>query len=163
MNKIKRLSIILAAGLAVTGLMSGCSPAASPNTSQVITSDSLIPISVELSNLDGSTINAVMGSVIYISTGNVQNKDLVADIDDTSVATFVKGKADASVTTAPSIKILKTGSTKVSLTYPEGKVTFQIIVKDSSDVKDDSLDEPDKTKEGHAIPPLPKPTGLPDK
>ena len=109
--------IVLALGLGA------CAP--SSNTPVIA------PVTVDVGDLDGGTVELVVGQVLNINTGDLATDSYSGEVADTSVAEFVKGYEKDGATFNPGVKALAEGSTEVVLSNSDGgieDVTFTVDV-----------------------------------
>lgn len=125
-------AVALAAGVALTA--TACSSQASKESSnsseeanQVIS-----PITVDITSIDGQTIDVGIDNVININAEDVTAWS--AEIADPTIAEFVAGTSEGdsadALKTNPGIKPLKVGTTEVTMTSTDGTVVkFTVNVK----------------------------------
>lgn len=125
-------AVALAAGVALTA--TACSSQASNESSnsseeanQVIS-----PITVDITSIDGQTIDVGIDNVININAEDVTAWS--AEIADPTIAEFVAGTSEGdsadALKTNPGIKPLKVGTTEVTMTSTDGTVVkFTVNVK----------------------------------
>ncbi len=91
------------------------------------------PVTVELSELDGQTVDVPLDSVLNINTGEFDVTSVSATIDDAAVAEFVPGSDDGSAQFNPGVRPVSVGQTSVTLTHEQGEfdpVEFVLNVTD---------------------------------
>ncbi|MBN9225618.1 MAG: hypothetical protein ABS63_05625 [Microbacterium sp. SCN 70-27] len=101
------------------------SPADSTPAGQVIA-----PITMPVGDLDGTTVNLVVGQALNIATGDVDVTSFTATVVDPAVAEFTPGRIDSSATFNPGFMARAEGTTTVELhssTAPD-EIAFTIVV-----------------------------------
>ena len=138
---MKRLHIqgIIAAPLIAILALGGCatSPSTGTDTSTPTPSaSSTVPVTPpkteNVSDLQGASVELVVGQILNIDTGDLPTDSYVGKIADRTVGEFVKGSAGSPVTN-PGIKALAAGTTEVVLSNDQGgiqDVTFSVTVKE---------------------------------
>jgi hypothetical protein len=122
MSRYARL--IAAAGvLAVIALLSGCSaPASGPV---------IAPVTMNVNDLQGKTVDLKVGQVLNIKTGDLAGESYTGKVADTNVAVFVPAHKDDTAKSNPGVKAVKKGETQVVLSNSDGgieDVTFAVEV-----------------------------------
>ncbi|GLK18002.1 hypothetical protein GCM10017602_24840 [Herbiconiux flava] len=122
--------ITVAASALAVGL-SGCaaSPAEAPTTP--IGGDIVAPVTREANDLQGGTVDLVVGQVLNITTGDLATDSYTGEVADTAVATFVKGTTGGSAETNPGVTAVGPGETEVTMTNEAGGIqplTFSVVV-----------------------------------
>ena len=120
------MSIRRIAATALVAVALGLTACAAPSGGPVIA-----PVTMDANDLEGATVDLKIGQVLNINTGDLAVDSYSGEVEDTSVAEFVKGKEDGSATFNPGVKALAEGSTKVVLSNADGgieDVTFTVDV-----------------------------------
>lgn len=127
--------IAVAGVVAVVVGLSACSstPAGTSSSSSdaPIGGDVITPLTVEANDLQGETVDLVVGQVLNINTGDLATDSYTGEVADTSVASFVKGTSGGSAETNPGVEALAVGETEVTLTNADGGIqplTFTVVV-----------------------------------
>lgn len=112
-----------AGGLALisAAVLSGCAP----------TTPVVAPITKSTDELQGSTVELPLNTVLNITTGSLATDSYTAKIADSTIVSFTQGRTDGSAVFNPGITPLKIGSTEVVLTNAQGgiqPVTFAVDV-----------------------------------
>ncbi|SFS03544.1 hypothetical protein SAMN04487846_1682 [Microbacterium sp. cf046] len=110
---------------AVVALAIGLSACAPSNTPVIA------PVTVDVGDLQDGTVELVVGQVLNINTGDLAVDSYSGEVEDTSVAEFVKGYEQDGATYNPGVKALAEGSTQVVLSNSDGgieDVTFTVDV-----------------------------------
>lgn len=128
---VRVAGIALAAGVALTA--TACSSPSNDTTPSESTSV-IAPIIVDVTQLDGKTVEVAVDNVIDINADDVTAWSAV--IADPSIAEFIAGTSEGdsedALKTNPGIKPLKIGETKVTMTSTDGTtVTFTVVVTES--------------------------------
>lgn len=106
--------------------LSGCSQQQQQPLNPVIA-----PVTVEVGDLQGETVDLIVGQTLNINTGDLPVESYSATVADPAIAEFSAGYTDGSATFNPGLKALAVGSTKVVLANSDGgieDVTFTIDV-----------------------------------
>lgn len=91
----------------------------------------IAPVTVDVGDLQGTTVDLVVGQVLNINTGDLAVDSYSGTVADTSVAEFVAGHDDGSATFNPGVEALAVGTTDVVLSNADGgiqNVTFTVDV-----------------------------------
>jgi hypothetical protein len=91
----------------------------------------IAPVTMDVGDLQGSTVELVVGQVLNINTGDLAVDSYSGEVDDTAVAEFVKGYEQGGATYNPGVKAIAEGSTGVVLSNSDGgiqDVTFTVEV-----------------------------------
>ena len=91
----------------------------------------IAPVTMEAGDLQGETVELVVGQVLNINTGDLAVDSYSGEVADTAVAEFVKGYEEGGTTYNPGVKALADGSTTVVLSNSDGgieDVTFTVQV-----------------------------------
>jgi hypothetical protein len=109
--------------VSVVALLSGCSaPAAGPV---------IAPVTMNVSELQGKTVDLKVSQVLNIKTGDLAGDSYSGKVADTGVAVFVPARKDDTAEFNPGVKAVKEGETKVVLSNSDGgieDVTFTVDV-----------------------------------
>jgi hypothetical protein len=110
---------------AILTLAVGLSACAQSNTPVIA------PVTMEAGELQGETVELVVGQVLNINTGDLAVDSYSGEVADSAVAEFVKGYEEGGTTYNPGVKALADGSTTVVLSNADGgieDVTFTVQV-----------------------------------
>lgn len=109
---MKSLRILAAAAVvsAVVGL-SACAP-----------TPVIAPVTVSANDLQGDTVELVVGQVLNINTGDLAVDSYTAEIADSAILEFVQGREDGSATFNPGFTALAVGETDVTMTNDQGGI-----------------------------------------
>ena len=91
----------------------------------------IAPVSEDVGDLQGATVDLVVGQVLNINTGDLAVDSYSGEVEDGSIAEFTAGREDGSATFNPGVTALAEGSTTVVLTNDDGgiqPVTFTVEV-----------------------------------
>ncbi|WP_439593127.1 hypothetical protein [Microbacterium sp.] len=119
------MSIRRIAAVALVAVVLGLSGCAQPNTPVIA------PVTVDVGDLEGTTVDLKVGGVLNINTGDLAVDSYSGEVEDPSVAEFVKGREEDGTTYNPGVTALAEGSTKVVLSNSDGgieDVTFTVTV-----------------------------------
>ncbi len=141
--RIPRLIPALAVAVALVGLtacaQSEPAPSPTPTATSSPTPDPtpptpvIAPVTMDVGDLQGQTVDLVVGQVLNIDTGDLDVTSYSGQVDDPAVAEFVAGREDGSATFNPGVTALAPGSTTVVLSSSQGgiqDVTFTVSVSD---------------------------------
>jgi hypothetical protein len=110
---MKMLRVLAAAAAVSLALgLSACAP----------TTPVVAPVTVDVNDLQGTTVEVALNQVININTGDLAVDSYTAEIADPSVLEFTQGKDDGSATFNPGLKPLKVGETAVTMTNEQGGI-----------------------------------------
>ncbi|MFB8386023.1 hypothetical protein ACFC3F_02665 [Microbacterium sp. NPDC055910] len=84
--------------------------------------DVIAPVTKGAGELEGTTVDLVVGQVLNIDTGDLAVDSYTATIGDPAVAEFVEGHEDATATFNPGITALAEGETEVTLSNSDGGI-----------------------------------------
>ena len=136
------LSVFAIVGAAVLGLTacssgsatdsgSGGSTTTSPSATSEPSNSALPPVIVELSDIDGTTVEVPLDNVVDLVVADGDDVTAwTAKLSDESVAEFIPGKDDGSAQFNPGIKPLAEGTTDVVMSNPttDASVSFTVTV-----------------------------------
>lgn len=89
------------------------------------------PVTVELDELEGRTVDVPLGSLLNIAVGELDVTSVSGVVGDPQVAEFVPGFDDGSAQFNPGVRPLSVGQTEVTLTVSgddDGRVEFVLNV-----------------------------------
>ena len=118
--KTLRVSLVALAATALLAL-AACAP-----------TPVIAPVTMSANDLQGATVELVVGQVLNIDTGDLAVDSYTAEVSDSAVAEFVQGREDGSATFNPGFTAKAAGSTDVTLTNEQGGIQpleFTITVK----------------------------------
>ncbi len=121
----KKLLIATVGIAAAVIALSGCAQQQQPPTPVIA------PVTVEVGDLQGETVDLIVGQTLNINTGDLPVESYSAQVADPAIAEFSAGYTDGSATFNPGLKALAVGSTEVVLSNSNGgiqDVTFTIDV-----------------------------------
>ncbi len=103
--------------LAVTVALLIAAPLTACATTPVIA-----PETMDVNELQGATVELLVGQVLNMTTGSLAVDSYTAKIADSSIAEFVQGNDDGSAVFNPGITALKVGETSVTMTNAQGGI-----------------------------------------
>lgn len=105
---------VMSVAVAATALLAlaACSP----------TNPVIAPVTKSANDLQGATVELVVGQVLNINTGDLAVDSYTAEISDSSIVEFVQGREDGSATFNPGFTALKVGETDVTMTNEQGGI-----------------------------------------
>ncbi|MCX6502312.1 MAG: hypothetical protein NT132_07915 [Microbacterium sp.] len=126
MNSLRLAAAVAAAAAAFA--LSACSGSASPGSSP---SSVIAPVTVSAGDLQGETVDLLMGQTLNINTGDLAVDSYRGTVADAAVATFVEGHDDGSAQFNPGVEALAPGTTTVTMTNTDGGIEpleFTVVV-----------------------------------
>ncbi|MHA3683360.1 hypothetical protein ACXR2W_03785 [Leucobacter sp. HY1908] len=126
-TKLSAAAATLLVGLA----LAGC---AGPSTAP-IGGDVIAPVTVAANDLQGDTVDLVVGQTLNIDTGSLAVDSYTGEVSDASVATFEPGRVDGSAEFNPGVTALVAGKTTVTLSNEQGGIQpleFTVVVSPRS-------------------------------
>lgn len=122
-----RISRVLTASVVAVGLFSLAACAQQePAPTPVIA-----PVTLDVGDLQGQTVDLVVGQVLNINTGDLAVDSYSGEVSDTAVAEFTAGREEGGTLFNPGVTALAEGSTTVVLENSDGgiqPVTFTVDV-----------------------------------
>lgn len=119
-----RAALPLAAMALVAGLgLAGCaSPAPEPApepapTEEVIGGDVVAPIELSYQDINGQTIELVIGQVINIDYGGINSGEVTVEVADPAVVEYTDAKFEDGVQFSAGLTALSGGESKVTFTF----------------------------------------------
>ncbi|MFV0434123.1 MAG: hypothetical protein ACK5LO_09105 [Leucobacter sp.] len=111
-------------------------PASTPTseattTDKPIGGDVIAPVTEGVNDLQGTTVELVVGQVLNIDTESLAVDSYTAEIADPAVVSFTQGRDDGSAEFNPGLEALAAGTTEVTLTNEQGGIqplTFTVKV-----------------------------------
>ena len=91
----------------------------------------IAPVTMDANDLQGATVDLVVGQVLNINTGDLAVDSYSGEVEDASVAEFVKGYEQGGATFNPGVKALAEGTTTVVMSNSTGGIqdlTFTVDV-----------------------------------
>ena len=91
----------------------------------------IAPVTRDAGDLEGATVELVVGQVLNIDTGDLAVDSYSGVVSDPSVAKFIAGREEGGATYNPGVEGLAEGTTKVVLSNEDGgiqDVTFTVEV-----------------------------------
>lgn len=129
-----KLTAKFAAVLAM--LLLGVALASCSGSSQApIGGDIVAPVTVGVNELQGTTVDLVVGQALNINTESLAVDSYAGEVANRSVAEFVPGRVGESAEFNPGVTALAEGQTKVTLTNERGGIRpleFTVVVKPRS-------------------------------
>lgn len=117
-----RATLPIAAFALIAGLgLAGCaSPAPEPApepTEEVIGGDVVAPIELNYQDINGQTIELVVGQVINIDYGGINAGEVTVEVADPAVVEYTDAKFEDGVQFSAGLTALSGGETKVTFTF----------------------------------------------
>lgn len=126
--------LTLVAAVALSASLAGCGGAAEPaGGGDVIGGDVIAPVTMSVNELQGETVELVVGQVLNITTESLAVDSYRGEVSDPEVATFTPGKKDGSAEFNPGVTALAEGSAEVTMTNEQGGIqSLEFTVRVSS-------------------------------
>jgi len=99
--------------IAVVALLTACAPSVGPIVS---------PVTVKISDLQGSTVKVALNQVVNLDTGSLATDSYTGTVADTSIATFTPGGKKGGADFNPGLTPHKVGTTQVTLSNSDGGI-----------------------------------------
>ena len=103
----------LALGAAVLLALAACTSAPAPVVA---------PVVVNADDLQGSTVEVPLNSMLVINTGSLDVDSYTAEVADPSIAEWVQGREDATASFNPGFTPKNVGETEVTLSNSDGGI-----------------------------------------
>lgn len=116
--------------VAAVGL-SACASGSSSTPATPIGTNVIAPVTMEANDLQGATVDLLVGQVLNIKTGDLAVDSYTGEVADTSVATFVAGRKDDDAEFNPGVQALAVGETDVTMSNSNGGIqplSFTVVV-----------------------------------
>ena len=82
----------------------------------------IAPVTMDVNDLQGATVDLLVGQVLNINTGDLAVDSYTAKIADPSIAKFEQGRDESSAVFNPGITARKVGETSVTMTNAQGGI-----------------------------------------
>lgn len=99
--------------VALLALLTACAPSVGPVVS---------PVTVKISDLQGSTVKVALNQVVNLDTGSLATDSYTGTVADTSIATFTPGGKKGGADFNPGLTPHKVGTTQVTLSNSDGGI-----------------------------------------
>jgi hypothetical protein len=122
--------LVVAAAVALAGCASPA-PSTPASSATPIGGDIVAPVTMSANDLQGATVDLVVGQVLNITTGDLAVESYRGEVSDPEVATFVPGREEDGATFNPGITAVGAGSADVTLTNADGGIqplAFTVVV-----------------------------------
>jgi hypothetical protein len=129
-TKIFAAAVVVAA--VATGL-SACSSSSSDTPSTPIGGDVITPVSMSANDLQGASVDLIVGQVLNINTGDLATDSYTGEVADRKVAEFVPGQTGGSAELNPGVQALAVGTSTVTMTNEQGGIQpleFTVVVSE---------------------------------
>ncbi|MFB2556850.1 hypothetical protein [Herbiconiux liangxiaofengii] len=128
-----RITSVVAAALVVGAALTltACTGTSSTTPETPIGGDIVAPVTMAANDLQGATVDLVVGQVLNITTGDLATDSYTGEVADTDVATFVPGTTGGSAETNPGVTADAAGETEVTMTNAQGGIqplSFTVVV-----------------------------------
>ena len=103
------------------------------STEEPIGGDVIAPVTMEANDLQGATVDLIVGQVLNINTGSLAVDSYTGEVADASVAEFTAGRTDGGAEFNPGVTALAPGSTEVTMTNEQGGIQplqFTVVVSE---------------------------------
>lgn len=125
--------IVLAAAAALAVTLSACG--GTGNSDDSIGGDVIAPVTMSVNELQGATVDLVVGQVLNINTDSLEVDSYTGEVSDTKVAEFTPGHKDDSAEFNPGVTALAPGTAEVTMTNDQGGIQpleFTVTVSEKS-------------------------------
>lgn len=109
------------AALALAVSLSACSGGGS-SSDEPIGGDVIAPVTMEANDLQGASVDLIVGQVLNINTGSLAVDSYTGEVSDPSVAEFTEGRNDGSAEFNPGVTALAPGTAEVTMTNEQGGI-----------------------------------------
>ena len=82
----------------------------------------IAPVTMEANDLQGASVDLVVGQVLNINTGDLAVDSYTAEIGDESILSFTQGRDDGSAVYNPGFTAKAVGDTAVTMTNEQGGI-----------------------------------------
>lgn len=126
--RLARPAVLAAVVAVAAAALAGCSSAS-------IDTPVLPPITKNVNELQGATVELPIDTVLVINTESLATDSYTAKIGDSAIVEFVQGSTGGSSESYPGFTPLKEGETEVTLTNEDGGIQpleFTIVVTGAS-------------------------------
>lgn len=110
-------ALALIAGLGLAGCASPAPEPAPEPTEEVIGGDVVAPIELNYQDINGQTIELVVGQVINIDYGGINSGEITVDISDPAVVEYTDAKFENDVQYSAGLTALSGGESTVTFTF----------------------------------------------
>lgn len=134
----KPLVIVAIAAVAAFGLSACASPAPAPEptntstpTESAIGGDVVAPVELNYQDINGQTIPLVVGQVINVNYGGVNEGEINVEIADPAVVSYAGSKMEGGVQYSAALTALAGGESKVTFKFNGGDdkvLTVQVLL-----------------------------------
>jgi hypothetical protein len=127
----KSLAIVAIAASASFGLAACATPAPEPTESS-IGGDIVAPIELNYQEIDGQTIELVVGQVININYGGINDGEITVDISDPNVVEYTDATFEEDVQYSAGLLALSGGESTVTFTFAgedPKELNIQVLLK----------------------------------
>lgn len=121
-SKLVSAAAIIALSVGASVGLSACAASTTPV---------IAPVTKDVGQLQGATVELVVGQVLNINTNDLAVDSYTGEADDPAIVKFVAGRVDGGTTYNPGFTALAEGSTQVVMTNSNGGIqplTFTIDV-----------------------------------
>lgn len=121
MHKNKLIKAV-AAGFMAAGLAAGLAACSGGGNGDPIGGDVIAPVTMSVNELQGATVELVVGQVLNINTDSLAVDSYTGEVEDTKVARFTEGRVESSAEFNPGVEALAVGTTGVTMTNEQGGI-----------------------------------------
>lgn len=119
--------VLLAAAALVLVPLSACASGGADSAADSVADtqiggDVIAPVTTSVNELQGATVELVVGQVLNINTDSLAVDSYRGEVADPAVAEFIAGHSDGSAEFNPGVEALATGSTRVTLINDQGGI-----------------------------------------
>lgn len=117
--------------IAAVAALGACSSSGSSTDATPIGGDVVAPVTRAADDLQGETVDLVVGQVLNITTGDLAVDSYTGEVADPDVAAFVAGREEGGAVFNPGVEAVDEGTTEVMLTNTDGGIQpleFTVVV-----------------------------------
>lgn len=114
----KSFAAVAVAAAATFGMVACASPAPAPEpTEEVIGGDVVAPIELSYQDINGQKIELLVGQVINIDYGGINDGEITVDVSDPAVVEYAPAKFEDGVQFSAGLTALSGGESTVTFTF----------------------------------------------
>ena len=127
----KAVAVVAIAATASFGLSACATPAPEP-TETAIGGDIVAPIEINYQEIDGQTLELVVGQVVNINYGGINDGEITVSISDPKVVEYSAAAYENDTQFSAGLKALSAGESTVTFTFAgedPKELTVQVLLK----------------------------------
>lgn len=129
---MRKVAVVAAIAAAATFGLSACSTPAPEPSESAIGGDIVAPLELNYQEIDGQTVQMVVGQVANINYGGINEGEISVDIADPAVASYTPSEMKDGTQYSAAITALSGGETTVTFNFNGGDpktLTVQVLLK----------------------------------